>query len=92
MLPLAITSWRRFGTEFAASNKRVVTKAGVIARKTSEYKNEKIEPVQLNEGLLGRFLGYATVTVTGTGGKALKLKNVIQSTRVKSIIEERADV
>jgi uncharacterized membrane protein YdbT with pleckstrin-like domain len=52
----------------AVTNKRVVVKTGVLSRRTYEILLSKIESIHVEEGLLGRMLGYGSVVVRGTGG------------------------
>ena len=59
----------RYSTlEFGITNRRVLGKAGLIRRHSIDMLLQKIESIQINQGLLGRALGYGTVTVIGTGG------------------------
>jgi len=55
-------------SEFAITNKRIIMKVGLIRRRTLEMNLQKIETVNINQGILGRILGYGTVTIIGTGG------------------------
>lgn len=55
-------------SEFAITNKRVIIKVGLISRRTLEMNLNKIESVNVNQGILGRLLGYGTIVVVGTGG------------------------
>ncbi len=55
-------------SEFAITNKRVIIKVGFISRRTLEMNLAKIESINVNQGLLGRMLGYGTIVVIGTGG------------------------
>ncbi len=55
-------------SEFAITNKRIIMKVGLIRRRTLEMNLQKIETVNINQGILGRMLGYGTVTIIGTGG------------------------
>lgn len=55
-------------SEFAITNKRVIIKVGLISRRTLEMNLSKIESVNVNQGILGRMLGYGTIVVIGTGG------------------------
>lgn len=56
------------GTELAVTNKRVIAKFGFIKRSTVELNHNKIEGLSVDQGVLGRILGYGTVVVSGTGG------------------------
>ena len=58
----------RVTSEFAVTNKRVIIKVGLISRRTLEMNLSKIESVNVNQGMLGRMLGYGTIVVVGTGG------------------------
>lgn len=59
---------RRKATEMAVTNKRVIIKTGLLRRRTFELLLSKVESIGVDEGLLGRMLGYGTVVVRGTGG------------------------
>ena len=54
-------------TEIALTTKRFVVKTGWIARSTEEIAHRRIEEVKLDQGILGRILGYGKLTVQGTG-------------------------
>lgn len=59
---------RRATTELAVTDRRVIYKSGIIARHTLEMNRSKVESVDVDQPLLGRFLGFGTITVRGTGG------------------------
>ena len=59
---------RRSSTEVAVSNKRVLIKTGVLARKSIEVLLGKVESIGVQESAMGRMLGFGTVVVRGTGG------------------------
>ena len=54
-------------TEIALTSRRFVVKTGWIARSTEEIAHRRIEEVKLEQGVLGRILGYGKLTVQGTG-------------------------
>ena len=63
-----IRSWFiRWITEFAITDRRVISKRGFITRNTAEMNMDKVESVQVDQSVLGRLLNYGTVTVLGTG-------------------------
>ena len=59
---------RRKATEMAVTNKRILIKTGLLSRRTFELFLSKVESIGVQEGLLGRMLGYGSVVVRGTGG------------------------
>lgn len=59
---------RYITSEFAVTDKRVLGKVGFIERESDETLLSKIEAIAVDQGVLGRVLGFGTVTITGTGG------------------------
>jgi uncharacterized membrane protein YdbT with pleckstrin-like domain len=55
-------------SEFGITNKRIIVKVGFIRRKSLEILLNKVEGIQVNQGVLGRIMGFGSITVTGTGG------------------------
>ncbi|MFI8383872.1 PH domain-containing protein [Pseudomonas sp. NPDC079086] len=56
-----------FTTELAITNKRVIAKFGLISRTTIEINLQKIESIQVNQGVLGRIFNFGSVVVSGAG-------------------------
>lgn len=63
-------------SEFAITNKRVLIKIGFIRRHSFEFLLQKVEGIGVDQGILGRMLGYGTIIVTGTGGTKEPFKNI----------------
>jgi uncharacterized membrane protein YdbT with pleckstrin-like domain len=55
-------------SEFGVTSKRVLVKVGLIRRTSLEVLLSKVEGIQVDQGILGRILGFGTVRVSGTGG------------------------
>lgn len=55
-------------SEFAVTSSRLILKVGLISRYTTELLLTKVETIGVQQGLIGRMLGYGDLTVTGTGG------------------------
>lgn len=82
-----LAAWvRRHATEIVVTDKRVIYKRGILSRFTVEMHMNKIETVDVEQGILGRLLGYGTVVVRGTGsgieplsaiGHPLAIRNAI---------------
>jgi uncharacterized membrane protein YdbT with pleckstrin-like domain len=54
-------------TELAFTNKRVIAKIGFISRTTIELNINKIEAIQINQGIFGRIFNYGTIVISGAG-------------------------
>jgi uncharacterized membrane protein YdbT with pleckstrin-like domain len=65
----ALGPWvKRASSEFAVTDKRVLVKVGLVQRDSLETLLSKIEAIGVDQTLLGRMLGFGTITIVGTGG------------------------
>lgn len=70
LIPLAVIISRLImihTTEIAITNKRVIAKFGLISRTTIETRIEKIETIQVKQGVIGRMFNYGSLIVSGAG-------------------------
>lgn len=67
-IPLLVTQIKYTSSEFAVTDKRVIIKVGWIRRRTLETMLAKVEGIGVEQGIMGRMLGFGTITITGTGG------------------------
>ncbi|MBL0701908.1 MAG: PH domain-containing protein [Desulfosarcina sp.] len=74
---VGIASFINYTTsEFGITNKRVIVKVGFIRRNSIEVLLNKVEGIQVNQGILGRILGFGSITVSGTGGTKDPFHNI----------------
>ena len=86
--PFAIYEYLRLRhPEQGVTNKRVVFKTGIISRRSEEMKLGSIETVEIDQGILGRILGYGDVRVTGRGTSDVLFRSVADPMAVKRAIE-----
>jgi hypothetical protein len=57
----------RVTTELAVTDRKVIGKWGLIARRTIEQRLQKVDSIEVEQTILGRILGYGTVEVRGSG-------------------------
>jgi membrane protein YdbS with pleckstrin-like domain len=65
--------------EFVVTNRRVIRKVGVFAREIQHAPIEKIQDVTIEQGILGRILGYGTVIVETASEKGMLVFPAIAS-------------
>ena len=58
---------RRWTTELAITDRRVISKLGFVGRQTWELNTGGIEGVQVKQSILGRIFNFGDLTVTGRG-------------------------
>ena len=63
-------------TERVLTDLRYIQKTGWIKRDTEEISISKIEEVDLKQSILGRILGYGSITISGTGSGQIILKSI----------------
>lgn len=59
--------WRRWTTEIAVTDRRVIYVHGFFDRQSVEVHMNQVESVDVDQSLLGRLFGYGDVTIHGTG-------------------------
>lgn len=70
VLGLLWAGWRLLiykSTELAVTNRRVLAKTGVIRRHCVDVQNGKVEGLTYQQSIIGRFFGYGSIYVRGTG-------------------------
>ena len=64
---LGIAYVRYKSVELAVTTKRIIVKHGFVRRQTVEINLNKVESIQVEQGLLGRLFNFGTLIVSGTG-------------------------
>ena len=72
-IKMMINKWT---TERVLTDYRYIQKTGWISRDTEEISIYKIEEVDLSQTILGRILGYGSISVSGTGSGNIVLKSI----------------
>lgn len=67
---------QRATSEYAVTNKRVIVKTGLVWRETFEMTLGKIESIGVEQSLLGRMLGYGSISISGTGSNTVTFTNI----------------
>lgn len=78
----------KYTDEFAITNKRVIIKTGLISRKTFEMNHSKIESVNVDQSILGRILGYGTISIVGSGGTKEVFPNIKSPLKFRKKFQE----
>lgn len=75
-------------TEIAITNNRLVYKRGLVARQVGEMSIDRIEGVNVLQGILGRLLGYGRVAVRGMGVGEVVLPPIEDPINFRKAIEK----
>ncbi len=82
---------RRNATEMAVTTRRVVVKQGLVSRKTIEMLLNKIETIEVSETMVGRMLGYGSITMIGTGGTSEPFHKIAHSLQFRSEVQQQLE-
>lgn len=91
LLVLVMGSVRRNATEMAVTNRRVVIKTGLAARRTIEMLLQKVESVEITEPAMGRMLGYGSILVIGTGGTSEPFHKMAHPLLFRSQVQQQIE-
>ena len=83
---------RRNTTELVLTNRRIITKRGLISRDTVEMNLSKVESLHVNQSLMGRLLDYGDVSVVGTGASLEPLRGIGRPLELRKRLGEIAEV
>ncbi len=78
-------------TELAVTNKRVIAKYGLISRQTVELNLNKIEGLNVNQGVLGRIFNFGNIILGGTGGKKSPIKYISKPLEFRKEVNEQIE-
>jgi uncharacterized membrane protein YdbT with pleckstrin-like domain len=67
ILLLLLAYLRIKSTELAITNKRIIAKFGFISRQTVELNINKVESIQVHQGIMGRIFNYGSLVISGGG-------------------------
>lgn len=81
----------KLSSEYALTNKRLIMKSGIIARRTVELMLTKCEGVSVDQSIMGRLLGYGTLLAT-TGGATNKFRKIADPVIFRNRINEQTDL
>ncbi|HBA34867.1 MAG TPA: hypothetical protein DCZ12_12105 [Gammaproteobacteria bacterium] len=62
-----IAAVRYLTTELAITDRRVISKFGLIRRDTVELNISRVESMQVDQSILGRLFGFGTIVISGAG-------------------------
>ena len=85
-------AWVRYkSVELAVTTRRVIVKHGFISRQTVEMNLNKVESIQVEQGVLGRIFNFGTLIVAGTGSSHAPLVGIADPMAFRKAFIEAQD-
>ena len=60
-------------TELAITNKKVIGRTGFLKKESVDMPIDRLESINIEQGLIGRILGYGKVKINGIGGNTVTI-------------------
>ncbi len=74
--------------QIAVTSQRLIHRRGLVRRSTEELQLSAVEEVRLEQGLLGRLLGFGRIVVSGTGIEDVRLPALAEPVRLRRKLQE----
>ena len=87
LTPVCIFTY--YGSDFAVSNKRVISKKGIISRDVSEMNLNSIEGVNLDQNIFGRLLNFGTIKISGRGTSTVVFQGIDDPVKVRKLVQNK---
>jgi uncharacterized membrane protein YdbT with pleckstrin-like domain len=85
-----VRAWfRRWTTEIAVTDRRIILKRGFIRRHTIEMNMQKVESVDVDQTRIGRIFDYGSVTIRGTGSSFESIRMIDAPLKLRATITAR---
>jgi len=82
-----VPAWfRRWTTEIAVTDRRIILKQGFIRRATVEMNMQKVESVDVDQTLIGRLFNYGNVTIRGVGSSFETLRMIDAPLKLRTTV------
>lgn len=82
---------KKFTTELALTNKRIIAKFGLVSRQTTELNLNRVEGLNVNQGILARVFNFGDVVISGTGGKKSPIKYIAEPLAFRRAVNEQIE-
>ena len=85
----AVCIFTYYGSDFAVSNKRVISKKGIISRDVSEMNLNSIEGVNLDQNIFGRLLNFGIIKISGRGNSTVIFQGIDDPIKVRKLVQNK---
>ena len=87
---LVVTFIEIYVTEYAITNKRVISKKGLIVRDVAEMNLGSIEGVNLKQGIFGRIFNFGAINISGRGTSNVNFSEIDKPVEIRKKIKHKS--
>lgn len=84
----AVAWWRVWSTTFWVTNRRIVLRRGILARREVEVPIRRIDAITVEQDLFERALGYGQIQISVEGTDTAQLRGTCSPVAVRSAIRQ----
>lgn len=70
------------------TNQRVFFRSGIVKIDTVQVRLDRIESIEIQRNIVGHFLNYGTVVLTGTGSRYSYIPYLANAAQVRNIVDD----
>jgi len=83
---------RKWTTDLAVTNKKVVAKVGLISRHTIEQNLISLDNVKVNQSVLGRILDFGVIEFAGASGTHTPIAYIAAPMKFRVAVQQAAEL
>ena len=87
LIPFALIAY--FGSEFGVTEKRLISKKGIISRNASEMNLDSIESVNVDQGVIERIINVGSLKISGRGTTIVEFSSIDNPVEVRKLIQNK---
>jgi len=88
---IALALIKRWATELAVTNRRVIAKFGLVSRRTIELNLSKLESIRVDQTVAGRLFNYGSIVLAGTGATLEPIPFIASPIAFRQAVQNAAD-
>jgi uncharacterized membrane protein YdbT with pleckstrin-like domain len=88
---IAVALIKRWATELAVTNRRVIAKFGLVSRRTIELNLSKLESIRVDQTVAGRLFGYGSIVLAGTGATLEPIRFIASPIAFRQAVQSATD-
>lgn len=88
LVMMIVAYLRKYYLLLVATDKRVIIRVGIINLEVIQLRYAQIESSEVASTIAGRFFGYSSIFISGTGGQTLAVPFIVNAAELRNVVME----